>query len=220
MFCLLLLSSPLPLLAQETGEELKARVQTPREVWVLGFEFNKMRMISPRRGPGKGKTYWYLVYTLENKTGEDRDYYLSVTGTSDRGKRYSSLFLPGVEREIERQERARLWGKVDKFKILAKRDPKSDRYNYVTIKSGEKRRCVAVFNEFDANANKITIDVLGLSNDIDAKAQPDGSTMIRQRVRRLHFWRAGDEYEVTKDSIERVNLEWVKVDSKISPAAQ
>ena len=39
---------------------------TTPNYWVLKFHPEALRMITPRRGPGKGRVYWYLLYTLEN----------------------------------------------------------------------------------------------------------------------------------------------------------
>jgi hypothetical protein len=191
-----------------------------KPIWTLGFKCEKLRMVTPRAGSGKGKTYWYMVYTLENSTGEEREFNLSISAASDRGKTYSDIFLPSVEREIERQERVDLWGRTDLFKLLAERDPSDEKYGYTPIKDGEKRRCVAVFNALDRNANKIQITVVGLSNDVEPVTQADGSLELRQRARRLEFHRAGDEYEVTLDSIEAKKAEWTTVTSKVDAAAK
>lgn len=185
----------------------------PRDQWVLDFKFQKLRMVTPRRGPGKGRTYWYMVYTLENKTGEDRDFFLSIIAESDRNKEYTDLFLPSVERAIELKEARDLWGKTDKFEILAKRDPKDRKYNYTTIRADEndkkKRYCVAVFNKLDRNANKITIRIAGLTNDIEELTDPNtGNISIQEKIRVLRFERAGDEYEISKDSLGLRGRDW------------
>ena len=209
----------LPLAAQEASLLAAQEVDADSgddDLWALDFKFQKLRMITPRRGPGKGRTYWYMVYTLENKTGEDREFFISITATSNRNKTYSDLFLPSVERDIERKEgrEGHLWGKTDKYEILSQRDPEDDKYNYTTIraneKDAEKRYCVAVFNKLDPNANKITIRVAGLSNDIEEVTSEVGSIEIRERVRELQFERIGDEYEITKDTFKLIGKRWIK----------
>ena len=209
---------------QDAGGGEDAFVKKGKDLWILDFQFQKLRMITPRRGPAKGATYWYMVYTLENKTGQDREFFLSITAESDRGKTYSTLLLPHVEREVERKEGRPLWGKTDKFEILAKRDPSDNKYNYTTIKADEhgkkKRHCVAVFNALDANANKITMRLVGLSNDLEARDQDDGTTLIKERTKVLEFERAGDEYAITQDSFKLLSEQWLKTTVLLEPAEE
>ncbi|MCZ6792448.1 MAG: hypothetical protein O7J95_02395 [Planctomycetota bacterium] len=185
---------------------------------LLTFKFEALRMISPRSGPNKGRVYWYMLYTLENKTGEDRDYYLSIGGRSNRKKTYTDTFLPSVEKAIERKVGRPLWGQHDIFKILRERDPEDEKYNYVTIKADKKLQCVAVFNRLDPNANTIDIEVVGLSNDLETSRDEDGSTLITERVRTLHFKRPGDEYGIDQDPFRLVGKEWTKKTTKVEAA--
>ena len=183
--------------------------------WTLEMQPLKIRMVTPRIGLGKGKTYWYMVYSLENKTGADRNFYLSISGKSDRKKTYSDLFLPSVEKAIERQEDRPLWGKADKFKVLKDKSARDRKFSYTRIKDGEKRLCVAVFNRFDPNAKNITIRVTGLSNDIEVISDSDGRTLLKERIRLLHLSRPGDEYEITNDSFKNLRTEWVKETTEV-----
>jgi hypothetical protein len=205
---------------EEEGEdaaELEAELG-PDAKWLLDFKFQDLKMISPASGPGKGRVYWYMLYTLENKSGEEREFYLSITAECNRKKAYSDLFLPLVEREIERREGRRLWGQSDRVEILAQRDPEQEKYNYTTIGARQKLSCVAVFNPLDPNASKITIGVSGLSNDVEGRDEDDGSTTIREKVFLLHFERPGDEYQVTLDRFHLVGREWTRRSAKIEPS--
>ena len=183
--------------------------------WTLEMQPLKIRMVTPRIGLGKGKTYWYMVYSLENKTGADRNFYLSISGKSDRKKTYADLFLPSVEKAIERQEDRPLWGKADKFKVLKDKSAGERKFSYTRIKDGEKRLCVAVFNRFDPNAKNITIRVTGLSNDIEVISDLGGRTLLKERIRLLHLSRPGDEYEITNDSFKNLRMEWVKETTEV-----
>jgi len=184
--------------------------------FVLDFKPIRARMITPRRGPGKGKAFWYLVYEIHNKSENDEDVNIAISATSDRKKTYADQFLPTVEREVERQERSPLWGKTDKFlKSMKGRDPKDRKYRYETIKAGEKRRCVAVFNRFEGTSKNLTIKVKGLSNDIEAVTDPDGGVLLKQKVRLVHLRRPGDEYEFGSDGFRRLRMEWVEEITKL-----
>ena len=183
--------------------------------WMLDFKLEALRTITPAKGPKKGRVYWYMLYTLENNTGKDREYFLSIHAGSENKKTYSDIFQPSVEVAIERKVGKRLWGQVDKFKILSKRHPEDEKYNYVTIKAGEKLSCVAVFNRLDPNANRFAIEVYGLSNDLEETKAEDGSVLVKERVRVLRFKRLGDEYEIDQDAFRPVDREWVKKATKV-----
>ena len=178
--------------------------------WVLKFKPNALRMITPRTGVAKGRVYWYLLYTVENPSDEDREIYVSISASSDRKKEYGDLFLPSVERAIEKKEKAKLWGKTDEFKIISKRDPSDAQFHYVTLKAGEKRRSVAVFNRLDPNANDITIRVKGLSNEVRPATDADGVAVLEHRVRVLKYKRPGDEFAITRDSFKLTSENWVR----------
>lgn len=185
------------------------------EKWTLEIQPLRFRMVTPRIGVSKGNTYWYMVYTLENKTGAERNFYLSITARSDRKKTYSDLFLPSVEKAIERQEGRPLWGKADKFKKLRDKSAGERKFSYTKIKDGEKRLCVAVFNSFAPTSKNITIRTTGLSNDMEIITDPDGRTFLRERIRLMHLSRPGDEYEITLDSFKNLRMEWVKESTEV-----
>lgn len=180
------------------------------QYWVVEFDVKHVRMIAPRKGMGAGRVFWYMLYTLENKTDEDLEIFVSVTATSDDKKVYSDLFLPSVEKAIEKKEHEPLWGKTDEMAVLAKRKPEDPKYRYMTLEAKQKRRCVAVFNAIDPNASEITINVAGLSNEIQRVVADDGTQLLAERVRQLRYTRPGDEYGVSVDSFKLVSKEWVK----------
>ena len=199
----------------KAGAEAKPRVALPKDgttpnYWVLDLKPGPVRMIAPRGGLASGKVYWYLLYTLENPAKEDREVCVTVSAASDRGKTYTNLFLPDVERAIERQEGRLLWGKDDEFEVTSKRDAGNPRSRYVTLRAGEKRQSVAVFNRLDPSANTITISVSGLSNEIRPVARAEGPRALHERVRELTYQRPGDEFAITRDSFQLVGEQWVK----------
>ena len=196
---------------QEEGEVADFK----EEKWTLDMTPLKIRMVTPRIGVGKGRTFWYMVYSLENKSGAERNFFLSISAKSDRKRGYSDLFLPSVEKAIERQEDRPLWGKADKFKVLKDKSLGERKFSYTRIKAGEKRLCVAVFNKFDPNAKNITIRVTGLSNDIEVISDPGGRTLLRERIRLIHLSRPGDEYEITNDSFKNLRMEWRKESTEV-----
>ena len=192
----------------------------PNQFWIVEFDFEHLRMIAPRYGIGAGRVYWYMVYTLTNTSDEDRDIYVSITATSDNNHLYSDLYLPSIEKAVEKKEGEPLWGKADEFELLQKRKPSDPKYHYTKIKAGEKRRCVAVFNRLDPNANKITVSVSGLSNEVKEAAKEDGTRLLEERIRELQFERPGDEFAITMDSFRLVGKEWVRRQVEAPEATQ
>ena len=178
--------------------------------WTVDFESKGLRMIAPDRGIGARRVFWYMLYELSNPSDEDRQLFVNITATSDHNKRYVDLFLPSVERAIEHKERRSLWGKLDQFESLSKRRPDDPKYSYITLKAGEKRSCVAVFNRLDPNANHITIKVSGLSNEIRGSVADDGTRSLGERVREFYFKRAGDEHDITLDSFKPKGKAWTR----------
>jgi len=199
----------LPLLAD--GDE----VGIPR----LHFEFGKPKAVTiypgqdvdllPSGEPRSGRTYWYLPYTLTNRSGLGASFFVTVRGSSDKGKKYSDLALPWVERKIERMEQKRLWSKVD----LLANGQSIDAYS--EFKPGAKKACVAIFNPIDPEADKITIDVHGLIDDFEVEELAGGALKITERVLRLSFERPGDEFFTSMDSFKFKSKAWVKISREI-----
>lgn len=186
--------------------ELPADGVTPN-YWLVDLKVNGLKMISAR-GPGPGRVYWYLLYTLENKSDESRNALLSISAKSDRGARYVDMFLPSVELDIERKERRALWGKTDEFALQKDRSPENSDYLLMPLEAGAKRRSVAVFNRLNANANLVTIRVKGLSNEI-RRVETDDGIVLEEKVLELKFHRPGDEFAITQDSFRLLRQDWV-----------
>ena len=205
------------------GPELK-----PSDFWILGFKPQRIGMIQPTEGIHHGETYWYLVYTIENKTGQDRSAYISVTARSNKGKSYAAIYLPDLETMIERKVGKPLWGKADVYASItgggkdaadAGDGEKKDRasLNYSNFKAKEVRDCVAVFNQLDPNASKITITVDGLSNDLHLVERENGGRQIESRALVLEYERPGDEYEMNLDQFRPSRRAyWLKKVTEVS----
>ena len=211
-------AAPAP--AEEEKAEATPLSSEKNQYWVLQFDPKALRMIAPKEGTGVGKVYFYLVYTMENPDSEDHEAYVNVVAESDGKKEYADMYLPSIEKAVEKKEREPLWGKTDEFEILSKRKPEDPKYRYITCKAKEKRKCVAIFNAIDPNVSKLTIRVYGLSNEIRRVVAADGSVELEERVRELKYDRAGDEYGVVVDSFKLAEAEWVKRKVPLATAKQ
>lgn len=188
----------------------------------LTFEFGKPKAVtiypgqdvdlSPTGEPRAGRTYWYLPYTLVNRSGMSANFFVTVRGSSDKGRKYSDLALPWVERKVERMEQKKLWSKVD---LLANGQSIDA---YTEFKPDDQKRCVAIFNPIDPEADKIIIDVHGLIDDFEVEEISGGALKITERVLRLTFVRPGDEFFTSLDSFKFKSKGWVRI-SREMPAS-
>lgn len=184
-------------------------------LWVLDFEVEKVRSVTLLEGTRRGEVYWCMIYTLRNRTGEDRDAYISVTARSDDGRLYSDIYMPEVERAVERKLKRPLWGRSDLFQLQKEREDSDEYFNYTTIEAGETRRCVAVFNKLDPGANHIEITVRGLSNDLKLIDLDDGTQVIEERVYVLRYERPEDRYDISLDRFFNRAKGWSKLQTPL-----
>ena len=187
--------------------------------WVVDIEPTSLKMIAPKKGVGAGGVYWYLVYDLVNTSGEDRDLYVGVAASTDDKRNYADVYLPGVERAAEKRERRGLWGKADLYQLLSKRDPTDPKYQYVTLKKGTRRACIAVFNRFDPNATNVRISFSGLTNEARSITREDGSKVLKTRLFELRYERIGDEFQITQDSFKFKGKSWVSKEVDLGAAS-
>ena len=177
----------------------------------------EIRDSASARGTGAGQVYWYLVYKLKNPYKVDREVYVNVTATIDGKKKYADIFLPSVERAAEKRERRELWGRTDQFRRLARQDPSDPKYGYTTLKAGEERDCIAIFDRIDPNVNRVIIEVAGLSNEIREKTDDAGGKVLIERIRQVSYQRHGDEFGVTRDSFEFKGTKWIEREVPAAP---
>ncbi len=186
---------------------LDMKFERPRQITLYGGKGNDLR---PDGVPGSGRTYWYLPYTVENKSGIDATFHVSMTASSDKNRRYSDIALPWVETAVERRERKPLFSRVD----LQKKNGSGELG--LGFPAGDKRECVAIFNAIDPEADRIVIDVHGLVDDIEVEELSNGDIKLTERVLRIEFRRPGDEFFTSMDSFEFQKKSWVKVTHEFS----
>lgn len=216
------------LVAQEGSDVLSAgaiedysSVKTDPAIWTFDIKVLKVRAMMPVEGIGKGKLYWYVVYEVENKSGQDRDAFISVTATTDNNKKYASIPARAVERAVERKFGRPLWGWTDRIKEQEGREPDDDKFFFSTFKKGEKRKCVAIMSGLDGGANTLKIRFRGLSNDYKTVEASDGSRKIQERVFETEYYRPGDGYDVPLDRFIYRGENWLKIETPLvlPPAA-
>ncbi len=186
------------------------------DFWVLDFTMQKVATFQPSEGPHRGQTYWYMLYRIENKTGQDREAHLAINAQSDKKKTYGDTYLPDIEALIERKVGKPLWGKADRSQALKERAEKGEvssenaTFNYFPFENGKRRDCIAIFNQLDPSATKVTIAIEGLSNDLKLIHPEGGEKQIQSRVYLLELERPGDEFAMNLDRFNLVRRGWSK----------
>ncbi|MGE4618565.1 MAG: hypothetical protein AAEJ04_02010 [Planctomycetota bacterium] len=181
---------------------LELKFERPRQVTVFGGNGNDLR---PDGVPTAGRTYWYLPYTLENKSGMDGTFHVGLRATSDKKRKYCDIALPWVEEVVERREGKEFFSRAD----LIKKNGVADFGQ--AIAAGEKRECVAIFNAIDPEADNIVVDVHGLIDDMEVEELANGGLKITERVVRIQFHRPGDEFFSSMDSFRFEKKSWVRL---------
>jgi hypothetical protein len=196
-------STPLPLDGQDAEDiaRLELTPQRPKSITIYPTGDGDL---SAGSSLAKGRLYWYLPYTLENKSAKSGDFFVTVRATSDKGRRYSDLALPKVEQRIEKLEKREFHSKsdllTDKKKLNA----------YRTFAPGDKLDCLAIFNPIDPEADDIKIFVHGLVDDIRIDEMPGGGFRVTERVLELTYERPGDEFYTSLDAFEFKGSKWTK----------
>ena len=152
----------------------------------------------------EGRLYWYLPYTLENKGEKEAKFFVTVRASSEKGRKYSDLALPAVEKKVEKLEKKRLASKADQLADAEKLGA------YQAFPPGKKMECVAIFNPIDPEADVITIEVHGLVDDLEIKELPGGGYLVTERILVLKYERPGDEFYTSLDAFEFKSREWTK----------
>jgi len=182
------------------------------QFWLLDFQCIAVRpaVIADAGGGAEGDVFWYLIYTVENRDTVDHVYKLTFTATSDKGRSYSCMVLPDVERRAEEGERRALQGPADLWEAeKARREGDASKYGIATtLKAGEKRWCVATFNRIDAEADKIEILVRGLTNEFRVTVLEDGGRRVTEKALKLLLERPGDEFGHGLDAFKYLGREW------------
>lgn len=141
------------------GSGTASAAWTPAGTWEVDFEFHDLARISlVLPGDDHPETFWYLLYTVTNRSGRDVEFYPTFELVTDTLEVVtgSSNISPSVYDAI----RAR-------HKILHPffRDPL--RVSGKLLQGADNARTsAAVFRQFDENSNSVTIYVAGLSGEV------------------------------------------------------
>lgn len=173
-------------------------------IWVLDFAFKPLRMRTVEV-PGKGrKQIHYLYYRVVNRTGQPREFVPQFALLTDTGKRYEEAVIPKAVPIIQAREdpSIRLLGAVDVAGVL----PPSTKPTVDDAVFG-----VAMWDDVDPKADRLSIYVRGLSDGYQDVKTPDGKTVTKYKTLRIDLIRRGDERNLNEKEITLAEpaYEWI-----------
>ncbi len=162
--------------------------------WQLDLELHgdpqKIQITPP--GSSQPRTYWYLLYTVTNNTGQDIEFYPQFDLFTNTFKLYQADVKP--YRAIINLLRDRY------ASTLPLLEPPSTITGVIRQGKDNARDSVAVFEAFDPKANHVRIFISGLSNEtvtiyhpvkIDPKTQKPVPVLLRKTLM-LEYQAPGD----------------------------
>ena len=191
----------------------KLAVQT----WQLDFSFDDPKRIKVKLpGDDSATTYWYMLFTVENNTGEDVSFYPQFRLVTDNLQSINGgdSIPPAVYDAVFARHRAQYPFITEPYKITGP----------ILQGEGNARSSVVVFKQFDESADEFTIFVSGLSGDRERKrnpgfdpAKPERGENIKYFVLRrtlaIKYALPGDEDTREAASPVRKKRSWVFMDS-------
>jgi len=144
------------------------------------------------KGAKGDRAYWYVVYTVKNQHDEEKPIRPAVTITDNLGGVRRDIYEPAV------------------LEVVKKRtgyDPANVTNAAATLKPGETRDCVAVFEMPSREANRLTLAIYGTAGKRVEKR--DGVTGIASRVYNVVYSAPGDRYNFTPDGLKVVSKGYV-----------
>ena len=181
--------------------------------WQLDVKFHDPQRISLRLpGDSHDTTFWYMVYTVTNNTGQDRQFFPSfrlLTGTLKIVEGGADVH-PLVYDAIAARHK-------EEFPFLA---PPGKVAGPLLLGEANARASVAVFRSFDPDADEFTVYAAGFSGEIQRLANPafdagaeesedNPRFFILRRTLAIRYELPGDPTTRSKAIPVRRTREWV-----------
>jgi len=174
------------------------------ERWTLDFRFDHPEPIVVTTPGGEKEVYWYLVYTVTNRSAEDPPLVLAFTLYADTTAVQRAGIYPTVFEAIKKTRKIRFLENAVQMigKILTGED--------------NARTGVAIFAPLDRKTDRFTLFVEGLSGEYIERPNPaaDENTPEDEKVVRLRktlaleYQLAGDQWWLNLDQPIFVSKKW------------
>lgn len=176
--------------------------------WELKFEYDTpRRMVVEIPGSDVPKAYWYMTYTVTNKTDKEQEFLPVFTLVAKDGKVVRSD--KGVPKAVFDKIKARSGNKLLESPIKIAQT--------ILVGDDEAKDGVAIWEEPEAEIGSFSIFVGGLAGEhtalTDSNGQPvmnkDGKPVILFKTLQLDYTVSGDEVYPGIDPIDKTHQRWV-----------
>ncbi len=176
--------------------------------WELKFEYDTpRRMVVEIPGSNVPKAYWYMTYTVTNKTDKEQEFLPVFTMVTKDGKVVRSD--KGVPKAVFDKIKARSGNKLLESPIKIAQT--------ILVGDDEAKDGVAIWEEPEAEIGSFSIFVGGLAGEhtalTDSNGQPvmnkDGKPVILFKTLQLDYTVSGDEVYPGIDPIDKTHQRWV-----------
>jgi hypothetical protein len=181
--------------------------------WTLDFTFRDPARISIQLpGDRTPTTFWYIIYTVTNNTGQEVDFYptFHLVTASLQVIRGGDGISPTVFDAIRARHRKQYPFLMDPMKVSGKLLQGSD----------NGRTSVVVFRNFDLAANRFTVYVGGLARETERLANPlfdkdkpespsNARFLILRKTLGITYHLPGDPRSRRQAAPQRRQREWV-----------
>jgi hypothetical protein len=174
-------------------------------IWVLDFSFKPLR-ITTVEIPGKGRRQLhYLYYKVVNRTGAPRMFVPQFIMVNEADQKFEDQVIPQAIPPIQTREDPTIpvLGAVNIMGVI----PPSTKPDVDDAIFG-----VAVWDKWDAKADRFRIYVRGLSDGYKEAPPPSGGKpTVKYKTLRIDFIRRGDHLHINEKEIELNDppYEWV-----------
>jgi hypothetical protein len=161
-------------------------------------------------GDAQSRTYWYILYTVINNTGQDVDFYPQFDLFTDTFKLYHADVKPRdlVFDAIQARYKT----------TIPLLEPVNNVMGTILQGRDNARDSVAIFEDFDPNAHHARIFISGLSNETiqvdipagapDPKTQKTKTVLLRKTLM-LEYQVPGDRMNLENRSMLYRSREWI-----------
>jgi len=183
------------------------------EKWTLDIQYETPQPIVALGPEGEKVIYWYVIYTITNLTGADRQYVPSFTLFANTGAIRKAGVYPAVFDAIKKARAAKYKFLENAVQMVAIENAK------ILVGPDNARTGVAIFAPLDRETRKFTLFVEGLSGeyierpDRSKKIEPghltEGDKIVRLRkTLALYFDLPGDKWWLNLDKPLFLEKKW------------
>ena len=183
------------------------------EKWTLDIQYETPQPIVALGPEGEKVIYWYVIYTITNLTGADRQYVPSFTLFANTGAIRKAGVYPAVYDAIKKARAAKYKFLENAVQMVAIQNAK------ILVGPDNARTGVAIFAPLDRETRKFTLFIEGLSGqyieqpDRSKKVEPghlaEGDKLVRLRkTLALYFDLPGDKWWLNLDKPLFLEKKW------------